>query len=225
MEGRFVSYHRVSTAKQGDSGLGLEAQRKAVMDYLNGGGWELVAEFTEVESGKNGNRPQLQKALAKAKATGATLIIAKLDRLSRNLHFVTGLMESGVDFVACDMPHASRFEIHIRASLAEEERRLISERTRKALAAARARGVKLGNPDNLTPEAQRKGLERAQVARIAQADKFAQEVGDRIRELRGEGLSLRDIAQRLNQEHVLTARGKQWTATAVRNVLVRLGGV
>ncbi len=146
---KFVSYLRVSTDKQGRSGLGLEAQRESVSRYLNGGQWKLVAEYVEVESGKRNSRPQLQAAISHAKATGAKLVIARLDRLARNLHFVSSLQERGVDFVAADMPDANRLTIHIIAAVAESVGRTISENTRTALAAAKARGVKLGNPPKL----------------------------------------------------------------------------
>jgi DNA invertase Pin-like site-specific DNA recombinase len=144
--GRFVAYYRVSTDKQGQSGLGLQAQREAVMNYLNGGTWTLVAEHTEVESGKRNARPELEKALAACRRHKAKLVIAKLDRLSRNLHFITSVMESGVEFIACDNPHANKLTIHILAAVAEHEREAISERTKAALAAAKARGKKLGGP-------------------------------------------------------------------------------
>src|SRR5215213_3033543 len=143
-EGRFVSYLRVSTAKQGHSGLGLEAQRQAVADYLNGGQWQLVTEVVEIESGKRSDRPKLEEALRLCRLHNATLVIAKLDRLSRDAHFLLGLEKAGVDFVAADMPSANRLTVGIMAMVADEERRLISKRTKEALAAAKARGVKLG---------------------------------------------------------------------------------
>ena len=143
--GKFIAYFRVSTDRQGKSGLGLEAQREAVMTYLNGGRWSLVDEFTEVESGKHSDRPELAKALAACKKRKAKLVIAKLDRLSRNLAFIAALMESGVEFVAVDMPHATKLTIHILAAVAEHEREMISERTKAALAAAKKRGQRLGN--------------------------------------------------------------------------------
>jgi DNA invertase Pin-like site-specific DNA recombinase len=142
--GNFVAYYRVSTERQGRSGLGLEAQQKAVRDHLNGGDWKLVGEFTEVESGKRSDRPKLAEALKACRVRGATLIIAKLDRLARNVHFVSGLMESGVEFTAVDFPQANRLAVHILAAVAEHEAKMISERTKAALAAAKARGVKLG---------------------------------------------------------------------------------
>ena len=142
--GNHVAYYRVSTARQGASGLGLEAQQEAVRTHLNGGDWRLVAEFTEVESGKKADRPQLERALAACAAYRAKLVIAKLDRLSRDAHFLLGLDKAGVDFVACDMPHANRLTVGIMALVAEEEGKAISARTKAALGAAKARGVKLG---------------------------------------------------------------------------------
>lgn len=146
MTGKCVAYYRVSTDKQGERGHGLDGQRKAVADYLNGGAWQLVGEFTEVESGKrHNNRPELERALAAARKHKAKLIIAKLDRLSRNVAFIAALMERKVDFVCCDMPHADRFTMHIFAAMAEQERRMIAQRTKAGLAAAKAKGVVLGN--------------------------------------------------------------------------------
>jgi DNA invertase Pin-like site-specific DNA recombinase len=138
--GKFVAYFRVSTDKQGKSGLGLEAQREAVMNYLNGGRWTLVDEFTEVESGKRNDRPELEMALAACKRQKAKLVIAKLDRLGRNLAFIATLMESGVEFVAVDNPHANKLTVHILAAVAQHEREMISERTKAALQAAKKRG-------------------------------------------------------------------------------------
>ncbi|MFN9545185.1 MAG: recombinase family protein, partial [Alphaproteobacteria bacterium] len=135
-QGKFIAYLRVSTDKQGKSGLGLEAQREAVMRYLNGGSWDLVNEFVEVESGKRDERPQLAAALAACRRHKATLVIAKLDRLSRRVSFISAVMDSGVDFIAVDQPHATRLTLHILAAVAEHEREMISARTKAALAAA-----------------------------------------------------------------------------------------
>ena len=140
-EGRFVAYYRVSTDRQGRSGLGLDAQRAAVAEYLNGGSWTLAAEFTEVESGKRNDRPELEKALAMCRRTGATLVIAKLDRLSRNASFLLSLRDAGVEFVACDMPEANRLTVGIMALMAEHEAEMASKRTKDALTAATARGL------------------------------------------------------------------------------------
>jgi DNA invertase Pin-like site-specific DNA recombinase len=142
--GKFVAYFRVSTDKQGKSGLGLDAQRKAVEDYLNGGTWSLIGEFTEVESGKRSDRPKLAEALKSCRLQNATLIIAKLDRLARNVAFISNLMESKVEFEAVDFPQANRLTIHIMAAIAEHGAKMISDRTRAALAAAKARGKRLG---------------------------------------------------------------------------------
>ena len=144
---RFVAYYRVSTDKQSRSGLGLEAQRAAVEAHVAGARGAVAAGFIEVESGRKKDRPQLAAALAAARAHRAVLVIAKLDRLARNVHFVSGLMESGVEFVAADMPTVNRLTVHILAAVAEEEARMISARTKAALAAAKARGVRLGNPN------------------------------------------------------------------------------
>src|ERR1700731_928754 len=146
MDGRFIAYYRVSTDHQGVNGNGIAAQRKAVEDYLNGGNWQLMGEFTEVESGKRSDRPELEKALTACRKNKAKLVIAKLDRLSRNVHFISGLMERKVDFVACDMPSANAFMINVYAAVVQEERRMISDRTKAGLSAAKARGVKLGGP-------------------------------------------------------------------------------
>jgi DNA invertase Pin-like site-specific DNA recombinase len=191
------------------------------MQYLNGGPWELLQEFREVESGKDDDRPRLREALNLCQLTGATLIIAKLDRLSRDLHFITSLMKAGTDFVACDMPQASRFTIHIYAALAEQERRFISERTRAALDAAKARGVKLGKPENATQEGRSKGILRSAEVRQQKAAEYVSSVLPVIREYQGQGVSLRKIAEALTARNILTARGKgaQWTAAQVKAVL------
>jgi DNA invertase Pin-like site-specific DNA recombinase len=215
--GKFVAYYRVSTDKQGQSGLGLEAQRKAVLDFLNGGRWTLVGEFTEIESGKRNDRQQLTAALAACKKLKAKLVIAKLGRLSRNVAFISALMEAGVEFVACDMPHASKLTIHILAAVAEHEREAISARTKAALAAAKARGTKLGNP---TLAAVRS---HAVASNKAEADRFAQNVAPVISSIRASGVaSHRGIARSLNARGVATARGGQWTAVQVGSILQRV---
>jgi DNA invertase Pin-like site-specific DNA recombinase len=207
--GNFVAYYRVSTAKQGQSGLGLDAQRQAVTDYLNGGKWSLLREFTEIESGKRSDRPQLLAALAYAKATGSTLVIAKLDRLARNVAFIANLMESRTKFVAADMPEANDLTIHVLAAVAEHERKAISQRTRDALAAAKARGTKLGNPNGaraLRAAARGNGYGIAAVK--AQADAHAAQVRPIIAAIRAEGFtSLHQIAKELSDRGILTARG------------------
>jgi DNA invertase Pin-like site-specific DNA recombinase len=217
MQGKFVAYYRVSTKRQGDSGLGLEAQRAAVLDYLNGGSWELLAEYTDVESGADDSRPALAKAMDHAKKARATLVIAKLDRLSRKVSFVSSLMDSGVRFIAVDNPSANELTINILAAVAQEERRLISQRTRSALAAAKKRGVVLGNPR--LGEARR----AAQEARQTGADRFAINVLPVIRQVQAAGCaSLRDVAAALNARGIKTRRGSGWTAAAVSRVVSRV---
>jgi DNA invertase Pin-like site-specific DNA recombinase len=214
--GNFICYYRVSTQRQGRSGLGLDAQKKAVREYLNGGDWKIKGEFTEVESGKRADRPQLAAALAACRPHGAKLIIAKLDRLARNVAFVSNLMEAGVDFVAVDFPQANRLTVHILAAVAEHEAKMISERTKAALAAAKARGVKLGGDHGarLTQKARQAGWE----ARIARADAKAADYAPMIAELRGAGTtSLRGIAAELNNRGIPTATGTgTWQAAQVR---------
>ena len=219
--GKFIGYLRVSTEKQGQSGLGIEAQRKAIEDYLNGGRWELLAEYVEIESGKRSDRPELSKALAQSKARGATLVIAKLDRLSRNVAFISNLMESGVEFVAADMPMANRLTVHVLAAVAEHEREMISQRTTAALAAAKVRGVKLGNP-NGARALRGLGNAHAIVGAKAKADAHMARVVPVIETIRGDGAtSLRGIAEELNRQGILTARGGRWYATTVKNLLDR----
>lgn len=214
--GRFVAYFRVSTDKQGKSGLGLEAQRQAVTQYLNGGSWSLVGEFTEVESGKRNERVELVKALAACKRQKAKLVIAKLDRLSRNVAFLAALMDRGVDFVACDNPHANTLTIHILAAVAQHEREMISQRTKDALRAAKRRGTKLGNPKLDDVRA------RAVTAVKAEANRFAKNVAPIIREIGSSGVaSNRGIARALNARGVATARGGAWTAVQVGAILRR----
>jgi DNA invertase Pin-like site-specific DNA recombinase len=214
--GRFVAYYRVSTDRQGRSGLGLEAQQKAVMDYLNGGAWELVGAFTEVESGKHSDRPELAKAVAACRKQRARLVIAKLDRLSRNLAFIATLMESGVEFVAVDNPTANKLTVHILAAVAQHEREMISDRTKAALAAAKARGRKLGTPDL------RGAVKRMVKARKAGAERFAANVLPMIRAVQAMGCtSNAAIAAELNARKVPTARGKEWTHVQVGAVLAR----
>jgi DNA invertase Pin-like site-specific DNA recombinase len=225
MSGRFISYLRVSTDKQGKSGLGIEAQRDAVASYLNGCSSTLTGEFVEVESGKNDHRPQLAKALARCKLTGATLIVAKLDRLSRNQAFLMSVFEGTGDggVVFCDLPTipagpVGKFIVQQMAAVAELERGLISQRTKAALQAAKERGVKLGGYRGITPDANRAG----DAHRVA-ADAFAGRVAPMVREMRQTGLSLAKIADRLASDGIQTARGGQWTPTAVKNVLERVG--
>ena len=224
-EGKFVSYLRVSTDKQGRSGLGLEAQRDAVSRYLNGGRWKLVAEYVEVESGKRNSRPQLQAAISHAKATGAKLVIARLDRLARNLHFVSSLQERGVDFVAADMPDANRLTIHIIAAVAEAVGRTISENTKTALAAAKARGVKLGNPNGARALKGKQVGNADAVAQIkANAAQHAADLRGIVDDIRRSGITtVRGIAEELHSRGIRAPRGDTWHPTAVARLLNRLG--
>lgn len=214
----FVAYYRVSTARQGQSGLGLEAQRAAVEAFLQGAGGTLLDAFTEVESGAKNDRPQLQAALAACRLKGATLAIAKLDRLSRDAHFLLGLAKAGVEFVAVDMPSANRLTVGVMALVAEEERRAISARTRAALAAAKARGRVLGGWRGGPKVDGRLGAE----ANRDRADAYAAQVGPILAGMRGRGMSLRAMAAELTVQGIKTARGGAWSAATVRAVLQRL---
>ena len=224
-DGLFIAYYRVSTIKQGNSGLGLEAQRSAVAGYLNGGNWQLIGEFAEVESGKVDARPQLDAAMARCRLTGATLVVAKLDRLSRDAAFLLTLNKSGLDIRAADMPDANTMMFGVMAIVAQHERELISARTKVALGAAKARGMKLGG----WRETRADGSERlpggdparATCAVVKKADEFAARVGATATALRQSGLSLAAVAAELTAQHIATPRGGAWTATAVRNLLAR----
>lgn len=216
-DGNFISYLRVSTVRQGQSGLGLEAQRRAIAGYLNGGAWTLLEEFVEVESGKNSARPKLAAAFEACRLTGAKLLIAKLDRLSRDAGFLLGLDKAGVEFVAVDMPHANRLTIGIMAVVADEERRMISARTKAALAAAKERGTVLGGFRGGTKVDQTQGT----AALVRKAEAFAARVGPMIEAMRSSGLSFAAIAEQLNARQIRTARGGAWAGMSVKRVLDR----
>ena len=227
--GKFVAYYRVSTAQQGLSGLGLDSQQMSVKQFLNSGDSELIDEFIETETGKGADaltkRPQLRAALEVCRKTGAKLLIAKLDRLARNVHFVTGLMEASrgngknaVKFIACDMPEANDLTIHIMAAFAEHEASRISQRTKDALAIAKQRGVKLGNagPKNLKPN-----IEARQEAATAFAEKLRGQL---------EGFKLRRLTQRqmvneMNDLGVCTVKGGSWSLLQLQRVIARLSEV
>jgi DNA invertase Pin-like site-specific DNA recombinase len=212
----FVSYIRVSTTKQGDSGLGLEAQREAVARHL--GERAPLAEFLEIESGKrSANRPQLIAALDLCKRKKAVLVIAKLDRLSRNLYFIAGLLESGVEFVATDNPHANRMTIQLLAVFAEHEREMISVRTKAALAAAKARGTVLGNPR------WQEGLAKAR--KVKDPVQPAPQVVQMMRQHRAAGLTLRAIADKLNGLGLRTPKGSIWYACTVSKAMAAKSAV
>ena len=223
---RFIAYKRVSTARQGLSGLGLEAQRQSIDGFAASRGAEVLARFTEVESGKTPNRPELRAAILLARLTGATLVIAKLDRLSRNAAFLLTLRDSGVRFLAVDMPEANDLTVGIMALVAQAEREAISRRTTEALAVAKGRGVKLGNPNGA--EALRRAGKGAVALRQAvsgNADRFAEELVPVLADIRAAGhMSLRAIAAELNRRGMRTRRGGQWHVSNVRNLLGRFGG-
>jgi DNA invertase Pin-like site-specific DNA recombinase len=220
--GKFIAYYRVSTAKQGRSGLGLEAQKKAVADFLNGGEWQLIGEFVEIESGKLNSRPELERALTLCELTGATLVVAKLDRLSRNVAFLAALQDSGARFVAADMPEANELTIHIMAAVAQAERKAISRRTREALAAAKARGTKLGGSRGNLHDLL-KGPAVSAAVRSRTATERAAKVAKQIEAARAAGASsLRQIAARLNEAGISAPRGGRWQAAQIRAVLTRV---
>lgn len=212
-----VSYLRVSTQKQGASGLGLEAQRATVADYAKRTGGMIVAEFTEVESGKKNSRLQLVEAIAAAKRTGSVLVIAKLDRLARNAAFIFALRDAGVSFVACDIPEANTLTVGIFAVMAQHEAELISTRTKSALLAKKMRGDKLGTPANLTAEARAKGREAH--SRNAENNQHTVTAKGYAQLLRNGGATLRAMAHTLNVEGFKTPKGGQFSAVQVMRLL------
>ena len=215
--GKFVTYYRVSTQRQGASGLGMDAQRESVRQFLNGGSWDVVGEFVEVESGRKTDkqRPQLAAALAACKKHGAKLLVAKLDRLARSVHFVSGLMQAGVKFVAVDLPEANDLTIHVMAAFAEFEAKRISQRTKGALTAAKARGIVLGSagPANL-----KRNIEERKQA----ADSFAAKMRHEIEGMKKESLSQRQMVAELNRKGFVTVTGKTWSLAQVQRVIARL---
>ena len=209
---KFVAYYRVSTTGQDESGLGEKAQKMAVQAHLAASPEaELVAEFREVESGKKKNRPELAEAIKLCKRHKATLIIAKLDRLARNVHFISGLMESGVDFVACDNPHANRLMVHILAAFAEHERELISQRTKDGLAAAKARGVVLGA-----------NAAALKVKHCQAADQHATAIIEAVRAIPEEGRThIAGLTREMNNRRIPTMKGGAWHRQSVYRLLDR----
>ena len=214
---RFVAYLRVSTEKQGEQGHGISAQRQAIQNYLAASNGELLDEHVEVESGKKKDRPELKKAINRCKTSRSTLIIAKLDRLSRNMAFIANLMDAGIDFIACDNPFANKLTIHILAAIAEHEREMISRRTREALAAAKAKGVQLGGyrGTTLTDKIRQDALE----SRWTKSKEYSANVIPMIREQLKAGYSLNATARILNQQRIVTVRGGTWTAKSVSRVV------
>jgi DNA invertase Pin-like site-specific DNA recombinase len=245
---KLVAYYRVSTKKQGESGLGLDGQQTAVQHYAESHQAKIIAKFTETESGKRADRPELARALAHAKRARATLCIAKLDRLARNVAFLSGLMEAGTPFVCCDNPHATPLTIHILAAVAEDEAKRISARTKTALAAYKAgnrvsRRIREKYPDgvprqveqetagklgaslpqcrNLTAEARSRGQQRGVEAIKRRAAEQAEDLLPMVRDLRQAGKSYQAIARELNAGHLVTSRGKPWTHVAILRLLRR----
>jgi len=210
-----IAYYRVSTDRQGRSGLGLDAQRQAVADFISVKGWTLVGEFTEVESGKRNDRPRLNEAIEEAKRIKGKLVIAKLDRLARNVHFISGLMETGVDFLAVDLPTADRFMLHVYAAMAEEEGRRISQRTKAALAAAKARGVELGKNGKILARRHK-----------ADAGAYAKRLAPVITEIRAEGANtVRAITDALNFRGIPSRDGGRWHLRSTYLLVRRLSGI
>jgi DNA invertase Pin-like site-specific DNA recombinase len=224
-----IAYFRVSTKRQGASGLGLEGQAAAVDAYAKHNGRPIVARYTEVESGRNAARPELAKALAHARRSKATLCVAKLDRLARDVEFLAKVMNSEADFVACDNPAANRLTLHILSAVAEAEARAISDRTKSALQAAKARGVKLGSarPGHWEgrEDARLAGLEKARIVSAAtiteRAEQAYADLQPMMAELRANGMTLAEIANELNAQGHTTRRGKPWNAVQVMRVLDR----
>ena len=220
---RYVAYYRVSTKRQGHSGLGLEAQRAAVAAFLQRDGWPPVKEFTEVESGKNDDRPELQRAFEACRVYQAVLVVAKLDRLARDAAFLLSLEKAGVEFRCCDMPDLNRFSLTVLAGAAEYEAHQISERTKAALAAAKARGVKLGTtgPANLKNQAE--GRRRGREAQATKAQRFAESMAPFIMPRAEAGMTLRQIAKALEEERIPTSRGgSRWDPKTVLKIIKRL---
>ena len=239
--GKFIAYFRVSTARQGASGLGLEAQREAVTHHLNSGNGQLVAEVVEIESGKRNDRPKLAEALRLCRLHNATLIIAKLDRLARNVSFISNLMEAGVEFTAVDFPKANRLTVHILAAVAEHEAAMISARTKAALSVKRdwlasrtpeqraeleaaGKKTRLGGDGRHLQAVQHLGHKAGLAVRTARARRRAVDLAPTIRELQTKGRSLRSVADELNAQGFATSReGSKWTATQVSRVLAQAG--
>ena len=227
---KFVGYYRVSTARQGRSGLGLAAQRSAVNDLIEFNSNKLIAEFQEVESGKNRDRPELAKALDHCRVTGATLVVAKMDRLSREANFIGALIDGDVDIRFCDFPtipagSVGRLILGVMAQIAEFERGVISERTKAAMAAAKARGMTFGNPCGAAPlvKHRKRGARNSQKVRTAKADEFARRLAPIIADIRDGGIdTAKGIARELNERDIEASRGGTWSSKQVRRVLARL---
>ena len=227
---KFVAYYRVSTARQGRSGLGLAAQRSDVNDLIALNSNKLIAEFQEVESGKNRERPELAKALDHSRVTGATLVVAKMDRLSREANFIGALIDGDVDIRFCDFPTipagpVGRLILGVMAQIAEFERGVISERTKAAMAAAKARGQTFGNPCGAAPlvKHRERGMRNSQKVRTAKADEFARRIAPIIADIRAGGIdTAKSIARELNERDIEASRGGKWSGKQIWRVLARL---
>lgn len=225
MDSQYVCYFRVSTKKQGKSKLGLLAQEDAINKFVSRKNGSIIKTFTEVESGKNENRPELNKAIDHCIITNSILLIAKLDRLARSVHFVSSLMRSGVEFIACDNEHANKLTIHILASIAEYEREIIGTRIKEALKQAKLRGTKLGvsGKKNLTEDGRKKGIINSRTKRTNNADEFAQKIRPVIQDIHNSGITtLKGVSSELNNRNIRTSRSGQWSASSVSRVLKRL---
>jgi DNA invertase Pin-like site-specific DNA recombinase len=222
---KIVAYYRVSTAKQGRSGLGLDAQRSAVEAYVSSTGSTVVREFVEIESGRKNDRPKLVEGLAFARRAKALLLVAKLDRLSRSVRFISTVLDSPVEFAACDIPEANRLVLHVLAAVAEAESKMIGERTRAAMAAAKRRGRTFGSPKNLTPRARRRGALLGAQANRCKAVESYRDLAPVVFSLHRKGSSLRQIAEHLNDQGHATANGASWSATQVHRLLSRATAV
>jgi DNA invertase Pin-like site-specific DNA recombinase len=220
---KYIGYARVSTHKQEISGNGLAAQEKAISDYVKANGGELVSIYVEAESGKRDDRPELAKAIRHADLIGARVIVGKLDRLSRSLHFLLTLQKANVDFCVADMPHCDKFTVSIYGALAEREREMIVDRTIAGMQAAKAKGAVFGTPENLNAGAAAKGRKMGRLKQAEKAALFAAKVLPDILKLQAKGLSLNAIASKMNERGILTARGNKgnWSAQAVKNILAR----
>ena len=226
---KIITYFRVSTKKQGQSGLGLEGQHAAVAAFVKHRGCDVLASYQEIESGKNADRPELAKAVAHARRSKATLVVAKLDRLARNVAFLSKLMDAGIDFVAIDVEHANRLTIHILAAVAEGEAKAISDRTKTALAAAKARGVQLGSArpghwEGREDDRRAWALKGSLAASVKRSEEAVEAYADLIpvmTEMKTAGKSLRAIAEALNQQGHTTRRGVAWNQVQVKRVLDR----
>lgn len=216
---RWVAYYRVSTERQGRTGLGLDAQKQAVHSFLQGRTGSLVHEVVEIESGRRSDRPKLTEALRLCRVHEATLVIAKLDRLARNVAFVSNLMESKVEFLAVDFPTANRLTVHILAAVAEHEVQLIRERTRAALQAAKARGVKLGGDRGNLAAVALDGVKASAQARGARARERAADLAPLLRHLKEQGLSIRQMAGELEARRIEASRGGRWSTSQVHRLL------